>query len=360
MTGSGTSVTILYMLHPVLVLLLVISWFAGPGPAAGQQIGMGRHPSVATDPAGGVHVVYGQGNTIFYVASPDGERFNTPVRIDSLVGLHLGASRGPQIAATLQSVVITAIDKPGNVWAYSFDRATGKWQPRVRVTDVPDIAKEGFVALTANEDNRYTAVWLDLRNDERNKIVGAQSMDGGHTWLANQVLYQSPDGTVCECCQLSVIAQKQRVAVMFRNFLNGSRDMYLLQSTDSGKSFGKAEKLGEGTWKLNACPMDGGGVFMSPSGDITTVWRRDKKIFVAKPGRAETELATGKNAKIVSTRKGDYVVFQQDDQVMAVTPAQAQPKRVAMGGYPKLTLLPNDKVLCLWEQTGTVWAQIIQ
>ncbi|WP_461113440.1 exo-alpha-sialidase [Spirosoma jeollabukense] len=340
--------------------LLLITWLPNPEPADSQQIGLGRHPTVATDPAGGVHVVYGQGNTIFYVASSDGERFNTPVRIDSLAGLHLGASRGPQIAATSQSVVITAIDKLGNVCAYSFDRATGKWQPKVRITDMPDVAKEGFVALTASADNTYTAVWLDLRNDKRNKIVRAQSMDGGRTWLANQVLYQSPDGTVCECCQLSVVAQQQHMAVMFRNFLNGSRDMYLLQSTDGGTSFGKAEKLGEGTWKLNACPMDGGGVFMTANGAITTVWRRDHKLFTAKPGQAETELADGKNAKIVSTRKGDYVVFQQDNQVMAVTPAQPQPKLLAMGGYPKLALLPNDKVLCLWEQTGTVWAQIIR
>ena len=347
------------MLHPVLIFLVVINWLTGSEPAASQQIGVGRHPSVATDPAGGVHVVYGQGNTIFYVASNDGERFNKPVRVDSLLGLHLGASRGPQIAATSQSVVITAIDKPGNVWAYSLNRATGEWQPRVRVTDMPDIAKEGFVALTASADNVYTAVWLDLRIDKRNKIVGAQSVDGGRTWLANQVLYQSPDSTVCECCQLSVVAQEQHVVVMFRNFLNGSRDMYLLQSTDGGKSFGKAEKLGEGTWKLNACPMDGGGLFMAANGAITTVWRRDKKLFTAKPGQAEAELAEGKNAKIVSTRKGDYVVFQQDDRLMATTPGQPQPKRIALGGYPKLTLLPNDKVLCLWEQTGTVWAQII-
>ena len=348
------------MLHPVLSLLVLISWLVNSELAASRQIGLGRHPSVATDPAGGVHVVYGQGNTIFYVASHNGEQFDTPVRIDSLPGLHLGASRGPQIAASSESVVITAIDKPGNVWAYSLNRATGKWQTRVRVTDVPDIAKEGFVALTVSADNVYTAVWLDLRSDKRNKIVGARSMNGGRSWLANQVLYQSPDGTVCECCQLSVMAQGRQVAIMFRNFLNGSRDMYLLQSTDSGQTFGKAEKLGEGTWKLNACPMDGGGFFMSPNGTITTVWRRDTKLFTAKPGQAEAELAVGKNAKIVSTKKGDYVVFQQDDQIMATTPGQPQPKRIAMGGYPKLTLLPADKVLCLWEQTGTVWAQIIQ
>ncbi|UFH52911.1 sialidase family protein [Spirosoma sp. KNUC1025] len=337
---------------------LLISWLAGSEPIS-RQIGKGIHPAVATDAAGGVHVVFGRGSLIFYTASRDGETFSMPVRVDSVVGLHLGASRGPQIAATAQSVVITAIDKPGNVWAYVLNRKSGQWQPRVRITDVPDIAKEGFVSLTASPDNVYNAVWLDLRNDKHNKIVGARSTDGGHTWLPNRVLYQSPDGTVCECCQLSVVSQGKRVAVMFRNFLNGARDMYLLKSEDGGQTFGKAEKIGKGTWKLNACPMDGGGLYMTPNGTVSTVWRRENKVYTARPGQPETELGEGKNAKIVLTEKGEYVVFQQAGQLMITTPEQTQPKAMATGAYPKLTVLPNGRVLCLWEQDGTVWARPI-
>ena len=345
--------TYLFSLLALLVTLM-------PRPANGQkQIGVGIHPAVATDPAGGVHVVYGRGNAIFYVTSADGETFTAPVRIDSLAGLHLGASRGPQIAATAQSVVITAIDKLGNVWAYSLNRAAGHWQQRVRITDLPDVAKEGFVALTGSENNVYSAVWLDLRGDKHNKIVGARSVDGGRTWSANQVIYQSPDGTVCECCQLSVVSRGPHVALMFRNFLNGSRDMYLLKSSDNGQTFGKAEKIGEGTWKLNACPMDGGGLWMASDGTIATVWRRQNAVFTARPGQAETEIATGKQAKIISTASGNYVVFQQDGQVMAILPGQSQPKAIGAGAYPKLTLLPHNRILCFWEQNGAVLAQII-
>ena len=241
------------MVYVPALLLFVLSLL--PGPAnEGQQIGQGIHPSVTTDPAGGVHVVYGRGSVVFYTASRNGETYSEPVLVDSVPGLHLGASRGPQIAATATSVVITAIDKPGNIWAYSLNRATGKWLPRVRVTDVADMAKEGFVALTAGSDNVYNAAWLDLRGNKHNKLVGSRSTDGGQTWSPNKIIYESPDGTVCECCQLSEVSQGTHVALMFRNFLNGSRDMYLLESTDGGQTFGKAQKVGEGTWKLNACP----------------------------------------------------------------------------------------------------------
>ena len=331
-----------------------------PDRAEAQQIGVGIHPAAGTDPTGGVHVVFGRGQTILYTTSADGNAFMKPVVVDSLSGLHLGASRGPQIAATTRSVVITAIDKGGNVWAYVLDRNTGRWQNRVRVTDVPDVAKEGFVALTAGPDDTYNAVWLDLRGNRQNKLVGACSVDGGRTWSANRVLYQSPDGTVCECCQLSVVSEGKNVVIMFRNFLNGSRDMHLLRSTDGGQTFGRAEKLGEGTWKLNACPMDGGGLFMAPGGAVSTIWRRSDKLFTARPGQAETEVGTGKNAKIVSTKRGDYVVFQQAGHVWAIEPGQSQPTDIGEGAYPKLTLLPNDRVLCLWEQTGTVRTGFIE
>ena len=212
------------MMYLPTLFLLVLSLIQSPAKK-GKWIGDGIHPAVMTDSGGVVHVVYGRGGLIFYTSSRDGETYSESVRVDSVPGLHLGASRGPQIAATATSVVITAIDKPGNIWAYSLNRAMGKWLPRVRITDIDDSAKEGFVALTAGPNNTYNAAWLDLRGNKRNKIVGARSTNGGRTWSTNQVLYESPDGTVCECCQLSEVSQGQRVAVMFRNFLNGSRDM---------------------------------------------------------------------------------------------------------------------------------------
>ncbi|QMW06952.1 sialidase family protein [Spirosoma foliorum] len=346
-------------MHPLLSLLFVINLLIGPPAITGKQVGKGKHPSVATDPAGKVHVVYGQGGLIYYTCTQDGNQFAEPVRVDSLPGLHLGASRGPQIAATKQSVVITAIDKAGNIWSYTRVNSTGKWQKRVRVNDVADIAKEGFVALTAGPDNSYMATWLDLRGDNQNKIVGARSVDGGKTWLPNQVLYQSPDGTVCECCQLSIVSQRQQVAIMFRNFINGARDMYLVRSSDGGKTVGKAEKLGEGTWQLKACPMDGGGLFMTEDGKLSTVWRRNDKLFIAKSGQPETEYATGKNAKIVTTSRGDYIVFQQDGQIWGTSPGQTKPALISTGGYPKLALMPKNKVLCLWEEEGTVQAGFV-
>lgn len=81
------------------------------------------------------------------------------------------------------------------------------------------------------------------------------------------------------------------ILVMWRNSLGGSRDMYLARSKD-GIRFSAPQKLGESTWKLNACPMDGGGLAVSGS-SIFTAWRREHSLFLDQPGEPEIPLGKG-------------------------------------------------------------------
>lgn len=87
----------------------------------------------------------------------------------------------------------------------------------MKVNDVDTVAKENFLALTADGENTF-AVWLDLR-DKHNKIFDAKSNDGGIIWSKNILVYASPDATVCECCKPSVVMKGSDVYVMFRNWL---------------------------------------------------------------------------------------------------------------------------------------------
>jgi hypothetical protein len=76
--------------------------------------------------------------------------------------------------------------------------------------------------------------------------------------------------------------------------------MYLARSRD-GITFSKPEKLGTGTWKLNACPMDGGALALL-NNRVVTVWRRGHDIFLASPGEKEERFGTGRNAPKDSNR----------------------------------------------------------
>ncbi len=177
-----------------------------------------------------------------------------------------------------------------------------------RVNDVAASAREGLHAMAAAPKGAVFCVWLDLRND-KTELFAARSGDGGATWSANQFVYRSPSGSICECCHPSAAFDEQgKLYLMWRNSLDGTRDMYVLVSDDGGETFGAAQKLGQGTWPLKACPMDGGMIAAGASGPAT-VWRRDRQVFVAAPNERERLLGSGEQPWIAMTKQGASVVW---------------------------------------------------
>jgi hypothetical protein len=189
------------------------------------------------------------------------------------------------------------------------------------------------------------------------KLYGAQSGDGGLTWSKNILIYQSPDGTICECCHPSVaIDADGQVLVMWRNWLDGSRDMYLVRS--DGKTFSKPEKLGTGTWKLNACPMDGGGLVAS-HGRIITAWRRQHEIFVSSPGAAERVLAEGMDVAITAGQDGISAIWSTPTGIRAMLARRrSEPILLApKGAFPNIVALADGRALAAWEEDGRIVVQ---
>ncbi|MBN8827060.1 MAG: exo-alpha-sialidase [Spirosoma sp.] len=305
-----------------------------------------------------VHLVYGQDSTIFYaVATKKHASFSQPIAVAMLSQLVAGAKRGPQIAATENYVVITAVNRAGNLFAYSLDRKSGRWSSAVRINDVPEIAKEGFQAIASASPSVFHATWLDLREDKRNKIVMTTSRDGGRTWSTNRVVYHSPSGTVCECCKVSIAATGDEVYIQFRNWLNGSRDLYLAHSANGGATFAPAQKLGSGTWKLNACPMDGGAVTLSSAGQPLTVWRRENTLFTCQPGQAEQAIGTGRNIT-AATGPSDTAVVWDEGGIVWLKRNGNDPINLGKGQLPSVAL--TDQVaICVWEADGQVMMKIV-
>jgi hypothetical protein len=269
-----------------------------------------RQPQIAAR-ASFIGVTFGSANTIYFAASRNfGDSFQYPVEVSSKAGaLSLGRHRGPRIAITLKAIVISAIAGPqgrgrdGDILAWrSLDN--GKtWSDPSHVNAVPGSAREGLHAMAASPDGHLYIAWLDLRS-KGTKLYGASSRDDGKSWSTNELLYSSPDGHICECCHPSVaINEKGEPFVMFRNWFAGNRDMYLIAVKDR-----KVSKLGNGSWPINACPMDGGGVSID-EGKIYSAWRRDANVFWNELGKAEIDLGKGKDPAIVATPKGPVVVW---------------------------------------------------
>jgi len=338
----------------LFLLLILLAACTGKRSENDFIVAQGQMPAIATDANGNIHLVFGIGDSIMYTYSNDkGRSFSPPVVIDTLAGLVDYATRGPQIAVTKSAVTVIAVNRSGNIFSFVKDES-GKWVKTAKVNDADTVNKEGFLGLAGNDENNLFAIWPDLRDDSHQKIYGARSPDGGKSWSPNILVYRSPDSSICECCKPSVTMHNNNVYVMFRNWLNGNRDLYLAQSSDNGNSFDNAQKLGTGYWHLNGCPMDGGGLAVSDNGVAQTVWRRHNKIYTATPGSIEKEIGEGKGCSIETVNgKNIYAWTDSTGNLVCQLPNETK-KIIGKGNLPLLKSLNDNEVICVWVEDKNI------
>lgn len=333
---------------------------------AGDPAVVYRQPQLAST-GDMVGMTFGAGNAVYYAYSTDhGATFSDPVKVAQEGQLALGRHRGPRIAYQAGNVVVSAIvgqkgkGADGDLFAWLSPDNGKTWSKGIRVNDVEGSAREGLHAM-ASGNGWVVAVWLDLRKPGA-RLYGARSSDGGKTWAKNFLIYESPEGRVCECCHPSVlVGPGGAIYAMWRNSLEGARDMYLAVSRDGGQTWGKVSKLGKGTWPLKACPMDGGGMALSATSRLYTVWRREKTVYVALPGGPESDLGIGKDVA-VATGLNDhaYAVWTSDTGGVKARSTEIDKDAVLAekGAYPQV-IFTGKRMLAVWEDgqgiaTGTV------
>jgi BNR repeat protein len=297
-------------------------------------------------------------------STDQGGSFSAPVKVSEDGKLALGSHRGPRVAIVSGAVVISAIvgekggGADGDLISWRSTDGGETWSTGSKVNDVPGSAREGLHGMASGGGDILYATWLDLRS-KGTKLYGAVSIDGGANWSENRLVYESPSGTVCECCHPTVAVDRDgRIQVMFRNAVDGYRDMYLIGSTDGGKSFGKAQKLGEGTWKLEGCPMDGGSFAIGDDGRTVNVWRRQKELYRTQVSGAEELIGTGKNPVVALGKEGSYTAWTDSAGVRYLGPVQKEPATLDREGrYVQLLALPGGPVLAAWQSGGAVRAE---
>lgn len=324
-----------------------------------------QQPQAAVDATGGIHVAFGSENSIYTTTSRDGGKtFAKPVLVGSFGKMALGMRRGPRIVATGKTLVITAIggkvgrgtDEDLVAWRSTDGGAT--WVGPVRINSVQASAREGLHQTAAGPDGTIFCTWLDLR-EKKTVVYGASSRDGGASWDNEKAIYSAPVGNVCECCSPQVTYDPKNVLhVMWRNQIDGNRDMYLFSSTDHGKTFGPASKLGQGTWPLKGCPMDGGALAASGDGKVLTIWMRMKEIFTCVPGEAEVSHGKGTQGWAVNGPGGFYVawVVTRPGPLMVLTPGAKKPVEIVASGWDPVLAAPvtgTGPVVLVWEDGKT-------
>lgn len=333
-----------------------------------------REPQIAVR-GSTVALVFGASHSIYFTQSSDsGKTFSRPVEVAESAIIPLTRHRGPRIVFAGSSIVVTAVagktaaegahahglPSDGDLIAWRSTDGGKTWSEGIAVNDVPGAPTEGLHSLASDGQRKLFAAWLDHRGGHGTKLYGAESLDGGATWSKNVLIHESADGTICECCHPSVAFDRDgTILVMWRNWLNGSRDMYLTASKD-GVRFSSPQKLGEGTWKLNACPMDGGGLAISRDG-VVTAWRREHSLFLDKPGEPEREIGNGTDVAVAAAKSGIYAIWSTPTSIELLAPADKEPRALGVrGSFPAIAALPEGGAIAAWEDGERVSVQLVK
>ena len=341
---------------PAIFLFPVLSFFFNKSDYKSGLLANGKQPEISLSGGGTVGVVFGRNDSIFYSEGiKKGLNFPTPVFIAHVPQMHLGMSRGPQIASSSHYTLITAMDQAGNMHWWLLNTNTEKILKTGLVNDIPSIAPEGLMGIASDNKDDFYAVWLDLRVNKQNNICFSSLSAGDNHWSSNKIIYKSPEGHICECCKPNIAVRGNHVAVMFRNWISGSRDMYLMESFDKGKTFTKAQKLGMGTWKLNGCPMDGGGLAINDKNQVLTVWQRQGEVYYCKPGQREIMIDKGRICSIYSAGGKTICSFQQGDSIKYKDLMTSTETTLGPGSFPKVAILADKSVVCFWERDSQIF-----
>lgn len=355
----------------LITLLTVASSIQPQAPSAAPY----RQPQMAVS-GKQVALVFGGGPSVYFTSSSDGgATFGVPVKVAETGVLALGRHRGPRVAILHDgTLVVSAIagekvasgphahglPEAGNLFTWRSTDHGKTWTKGGTVNDVPGAAREGLHAMTATADGKTVhAVWLDLRG-KGTKLYGSQSEDGGKTWSKNTLAYESPDGTICQCCHPSLAADpKGGIWMMWRNVIGGNRDMYVLNTASKAPPV----KQGSGTWPLNACPMDGGAFAVDADGKVSSAWRRDGAVFLVEPGSAdEVQVGMGKDVAMARNKRGTFVAWTKDGNtaVVRLPEGGVQTLGKAAGGFVQLAPIDGRRMLAAWESQGSIETTIVE
>jgi len=322
--------------------------------ASPTEIPDAEQPQLYAASNGTVWLTYGSHGAIFVAHSKDnGATFTPGQPVSHSTSFMFGMRRGPRIAAHGNHVTVTVMGD--ELLAFSSTDGGRNWIGPVTINDVPTSAREGLHDFAGAPDGRLFVTWLDQRNGPM-QLWGAESTDGGKTWAKNQLVYRSPDKSICECCHPSALFDDDgNLAVMWRNSVLGSRDLWMVIRSKGKTEFSPGTKLGLGTWPLDACPMDGGRIIALGGGKFASVWQRAGDVFYAPLDGSEVRIGKGRQP-VAITRSGVTTIYWQDEsdlvskEVGSLNPAPV--KHVANARFAAAIKSAGKGVLAYEHATG--------
>jgi len=292
----------------------------------------GLQPQAVTDASGALHLVYFAGDPaggdIFYIRrEPGKEGFSSPIRVNSQPGsaIAVGSIRGAHIAVggngrvhvswngSNQASPRGPEDSAPMLYARMNDAKTA-FEAQRNLMKVSHGLDGGGTVAADREGDVYVA-WHgagEQKGEEHRRAWLARSTDEGKTFERERPAFAGETGA-CGCCGMrAFVDPRGALYLLYRAATNMSeRGMFLLTSTDKGKSF-RGTRLDN--WHLTACPMS--SVTAASDGRQTlAAWENDGQVcFVAIDSSSQKPVAppapTGKrkHPAIATNARGETIL----------------------------------------------------
>jgi|CZKE01.1.fsa_nt_gi hypothetical protein len=300
----------------------------------------------------GLHLIYFAGDPkhgdVFYVKSDDvGGAFSSPIRVNTQAGsaIAIGSIRGAQISLGKRNRVHVAWNgsdlaeprgpvnpeagSPGSPMLYARLNDRGSAFEGQRNLIQETFGLDGGGSVAADRDGNVYVAWHGKapgagQGEAGREVWIARSADEGRTFAKERAV--SPERTgACGCCALRLFADLHGVLYGLYRSATGNvhRDIYLLRSVDTGRSFSVARIH---PWDINACPMSS-MAFVEASNEVLGAWETQSQIFFAP-------VSHGMDAA----------------KAAAIAPPGKNPKRK----YPALARNGRGETLLAWVE-GSGW-----
>jgi hypothetical protein len=277
---------------------------------------------------GVLHLIYFAGDArhgdVYYTRSADfGGTFGPPVRVNSQEGsaIAIGAIRGAQMSVGKRKRVHVAWNgadvakprgpvnpedgKPRSPMLYTRldDRGTAFEPQRNFMRET--FGMDGGGSVAADHNGKVYVAWHGKapragRGEAGRKVWIARSEDEGRTFATERPASQEPTGA-CGCCGLRLFADSHgELYGLYRSAReNIHREIYLLRSSDTGRTFSVARLH---PWDINACPMSSMN-FFETADEVLEAWETQTQVYLAPVSRgvevakAATIAPPGENPK---------------------------------------------------------------
>lgn len=307
----------------------------------------GIQPQVAVDERGTLHLVYYAGDAhhgdVRYVSSRDfGATFSPFLRVNSQPGsaIAAGTIRGAQLAVGMNGRLHVAWNgsmeaepkgpvnpdsgKPGMpmLYARSTETAGFGFEPQ-RNLMLRSFGLDGGGSVAADLAGNVYVAWHGISESEargkglegeaRRRVWLTKSQDDGRSFAAEASAWNQNTGA-CGCCGMKIFSDRQgNLSALYRSATESvHRDIYLLTSTDRGKSF-QGKLLHK--WNINACPMSSMD-FAENGNAVGAAWETGGQVYwtrlaggrISEPIAAPGEGKGRKHPRIALNQKGEVLL----------------------------------------------------